>query len=59
MFLAVGRFLTFGLWAYEGLFPDILLAFFVLLAFATLPHLEAGLFALEGGPDRRCRHVLA
>ena len=56
----MGRFLTSGLWAYKVLFPGTLLAFFfVLLAFASLPHLEAGLFALEGGLDRRCRHVLA
>ena len=33
--------------------------FFLLLASASFPHLEAGPFALEGGPDRRCRHVLA
>ena len=32
--------------------------FFLLLASASFPHLEAGLPALEGGPDRRCRHVL-
>ena len=56
----MGRFLTSGLWAYKGLFPGTLLAFFfVLLAFASLPHLEAGLFALEGGLIAAAIHVLA
>ena len=60
IFSTVGRFLTSGLWACKSWFPVTLLAFFfLLLASASFPHLEAGLFALEGGPDRRCRHVLA
>ena len=60
MFLTVGRFLTSGLWAYEGLFPVTLLAFFfLLLAFASFPHLGAGLFALEGGLIAAAIHVLA
>ena len=33
--------------------------FFVLLAFTSLPHFEAGLFALEGGLIAAAIHVLA
>ena len=56
----MGHSLTFGLWAYRVLFPgNLLTSFFVLLAFASLPHLEAGLFALEGGLIAAAIHVLA
>ena len=38
---------------------SLLLFFFVLLAFTSLPHFEAGLFALEDGLITAAIHVLA
>ena len=71
LFPAVGRSLTSGLWACKGWVPVTLLTFFFfslllhhffcsfcIISSASLPHFEAGLFTLEGGSDRRCRHVL-
>ena len=46
LFPTVGRFLASGLWACKGWVPVTLLAFFfLLLASASFPHLEAGSLA--------------